>query len=67
MASFLFRNTRPEIEQLIEAVSVYNIAAELAENKNHVHGPGSFLPELLDQMYQIDETTFEKYVHKVEV
>ena len=66
MASFLFRNTRPEIEQLIEAVSVYNIAAELAENKT-MSMALIILPELLDQMYQIDETTFEKYVHKVEV
>lgn len=67
IASFLFRDTQPEMNQLIEAVSIYNIAAEKAENESHVHGPGTFLPELLDQMYQIDYSTYEKYINKVEV
>lgn len=67
VASFLFRNTQPSIEALIEAVSIYNIAAELAENEKHVRGPGSFLPELLDQLYNLDYATFEKYVNKEEV
>lgn len=67
VASFLFKNTNPSIDDLIEAVSVYNIAAELAEKASYVHGPGSFLPELLDQLYQLEDVTYEKYLKKEEV
>ncbi|MFB2004504.1 hydroxyethylthiazole kinase [Staphylococcus aureus] len=67
ITSFLFRNNHPQQETLVEAVSFYNIAGEIAENADHVKGPGSFLPELLDQMYLLDYQTFEKYVRKEEV
>ncbi|MCD9067606.1 hydroxyethylthiazole kinase [Staphylococcus pasteuri] len=67
IASFLFRNTKPKHETLVEAVSFYNIAGEIAASEDKVKGPGSFLPELLDQMYLLDYKTYEKYVKKEEV
>ena len=59
LASFLFRNTKPSIDLLVEAVSVYNIAAEFAEQAPHVNGPGTFLSELLDQLYQMNDITYK--------
>ena len=59
LASFLFRNTQPSIDLLVEAVSVYNIAAEFAEQAPHVNGPGTFLSELLDQLYQMNDITYK--------
>ena len=40
-------------------MSIYNIAAELAEKDQQVNGPGTFLPKLLDQMYNIDFNTYQ--------
>jgi len=67
LASFLFRNTQPSIDLLVEAVSVYNIAAEFAEQAPHVNGPGTFLSELLDQLYQMNDITYKNQVKKVEI
>ena len=64
LASFLFRNTQPSIDLLVEAVSVYNIAAEFAEQAPHVNGPGTFLSELLDQLYQINDIAYKNQVKR---
>lgn len=32
---------------------MYEIAAENAASKDHVHGPGSFVPAFLDELYAI--------------
>ena len=62
MASFLFRNTRPEIEQLIEAVSVYNIAAELAENKNHVMQREQILNHVWGYNSEVETNVVDVYI-----
>lgn len=67
VASFLFRETHPTLQVLEEAVSYYNIAAEIAEKDKQVKGPGSFLPNLLDQMYLIDYETYKLQVKRQEV
>ena len=67
IASFLFRNHHPQQETLVEAVGFYNIAGEVAENADHVKGPGSFLSELLDQLYLLNYQTYKKFVSKEEV
>lgn len=67
VASFLFRNTHPSIDALTEAVSVYNIAAQVAENSEQCHGPGSFIPALMDHIYNLDDTTYNEYLSIEEV
>lgn len=67
IASFLFRNQHPQQETLVEAVSFYNIAGEVAEEADHAKGPGSFLSELLDQLYLLNYQTYKKFVSKEEV
>ncbi|HEH3094619.1 TPA: thiamine phosphate synthase [Staphylococcus aureus] len=52
IAGFLFRETEPDIEALIEAVSVFNIAAEVAAENENCGGPGTFSPLLLDTLYK---------------
>lgn len=44
VASFLFREENPTLQVLEEAVSIYNIAAEIAEKDRQVNGPGTFYP-----------------------
>lgn len=39
---------------MIEAVSVYNIAAERAEQLSDSKGPGTFLTQFIDALYRID-------------
>lgn len=67
VASFLFREENPTLQVLEEAVSIYNIAAEIAEKDQQVNGPGTFLPKLLDQMYNIDFNTYRHQVKRQEV
>ena len=43
VASFLFRR-KSTLQVLEEAVSIYNIAAEIAEKDQQVNGPGTFYP-----------------------
>ena len=40
----LFREENPTLQVLEEAVSIYNIAAEIAEKDQQVNGPGTFYP-----------------------
>lgn len=44
VASFLFREENPTLQVLEEAVSIYNIVAEIAEKDQQVNGPGTFYP-----------------------
>ncbi len=67
VASFLFREETPSLQVLEEAVSIYNIAAERAEQDQQVIGPGTFLSKLLDQMYVIDFNTYQQQVKRQEV
>lgn len=67
VASFLFREENPTLQVLEEAVSIYNIAAEIAEKDRQVNGPGTFLPKLLDRMYNIDFNTYQHQVKRQEV
>ncbi|RDA91416.1 hypothetical protein CP533_6907 [Ophiocordyceps camponoti-saundersi (nom. inval.)] len=41
------------------AVVVYAVAAELAAAKDHVRGPGSFVPAFLDELYGLGRATAE--------
>ena len=45
VASFLFREENPTLQVLEEAVSIYNIAAEIAEKDQQVNGPGTFFTQ----------------------
>ena len=67
VASFLFREENPTLQVLEEAVSIYNIVFEIAEKDQQVNGPGTFLPKLLDQMYNIDFNTYQHQVKRQEV
>lgn len=67
VAGFLFRNTHPSLQVLEESVSYYNIAAEIAEKSEKVNGPGTFLPQLLDEMYQLNYDTYKQFVKREEV
>ncbi|RLY71719.1 hydroxyethylthiazole kinase, partial [Staphylococcus hominis] len=67
VAGFLFRNTHPSLQVLEESVSYYNIAAEIAEKSEKVNGPGTFLSQLLDEMYQLNYDTYKQFVKREEV
>ncbi len=54
VGAFLFRNENPDIYDLAEAVSVYNVAAERAEQLSETKGPGTFLVQFIDALYRID-------------
>ena len=64
VASFVDSET-PSINALIEAVSLYNIAAEKAEQISA--GPGSFKVELLNALYNMTFETDIQYQNKQEV
>ncbi|CDR52456.1 hydroxyethylthiazole kinase [Staphylococcus schweitzeri] len=67
IAGFLFRNTKPDIDALIEAVSVFNIAAELAAENENCNGPGTFSSILLDMLYRLDNMTYQQWIRIEEV
>lgn len=58
IASFLNRNLTPSIENVIEAVSIFNIAAEQAEGETSSQGPGSFLTRFVDKLYTIEHSEY---------
>src|SRR5699024_4309452 len=64
VASFV-ESEDPSINALIEAVSIYNIAAEQAEQSSA--GPGTFKVELLNALYNITFETYLQYHNKQEV
>ena len=63
----MFRDTHPSIETLVEAVSVYNIAAERAEQLSDSKGPGTFLTHFIDALYRIDTDAVNENRHVEEV
>ncbi|HLR18762.1 MAG TPA: hydroxyethylthiazole kinase [Staphylococcus sp.] len=67
VASFLEPKTLPQLEQLVEAVSIYNIAAEKAESLSSSKGPGTFAVELLNALYKISYDDYLKLNHRQEV
>lgn len=58
IASFLNRSLAPSIESVIEAVSIFNIAAEQAESETSPQGPGSFLTRFVDKLYTIEHSEY---------
>ena len=66
MLDFYLEKTEPDIEALIEAVSVFNIAAEVAAENENCGGPGTFSP-LLDTLYHLNETTYQQRIRIQEV
>ena len=66
VASFV-DSEHPSIDALIEAVSLYNIAAEKAEESVQNRGPGSFAVELLNALYKVSFEAYEQYSNIEEV
>ncbi|EGQ3483607.1 hydroxyethylthiazole kinase [Staphylococcus pseudintermedius] len=62
VASFLLGETKPSIDQLIEAVSYYNISAEQAELREGADLPGTFLVAFIDALNQ---TLAESYLLEI--
>lgn len=60
IASFLNKRLSPDIYNVIEAVSIYNIAAEQAEDEVIAQGPGTFLTRFIDKLYSIDHSDYIK-------
>lgn len=58
IASFLNKRLSPTIDDVIEAVSIYNIAAEQAEKEATAKGPGTFLTRFVDMLYTIEHTDY---------
>ena len=58
IASFLNRSLTPSIDNVIEAVSIFNIAAEQAESETASVGPGSFLTHFVDKLYTIEHSEY---------
>lgn len=64
VAAFLQRETNPDADTLVEAVSVYNIAAEHAQQRTNDQGPGSFLTALMDALYHISSDEVAQQIKK---
>ncbi|AJC95559.1 hydroxyethylthiazole kinase [Staphylococcus hyicus] len=67
VASFLLSQKKPGIEVLIEAVSIFNIAAEHAELSQGADLPGTFLVSFVNALNQVDEATYHQEIKKREV
>ncbi|MEC5302371.1 MULTISPECIES: hydroxyethylthiazole kinase [Staphylococcus] len=67
IASFLNKDNKVTIEMLIEAISIYNIASEQAEQNSKNNGPGSFMVELLNALYHIKYDHYLKMSNRQEV
>jgi thiamine-phosphate diphosphorylase/hydroxyethylthiazole kinase len=59
IAAFLAVNKGDKLVATVAAILLYTIAAELAAAEEHVHGPGSFLPEWIDQLYKLSRESAE--------
>jgi thiamine-phosphate diphosphorylase/hydroxyethylthiazole kinase len=59
IAAFLAVNKGDKLVATVAAILLYTIAAELAAAEEHVHGPGSFLPEWIDQLYTLSRESTE--------
>lgn len=67
IASFLNKDNKVTIEMLLEAISIYNIASEQAEQNSKNNGPGSFMVELLNALYHIKYDHYLKMSNRQEV
>ncbi len=52
---------------LIDAISIYNIASEQAEQNSKNNGPGSFMMELLNALYHIQYDDYLTLSNRQEV
>ncbi len=67
IASFLLGEETPSIEQLTQAVSFYNIAAEQAELREGADLPGTFLVAFIDALNQTSAESYQLEIKKREV
>ena len=67
IASFLLGDEIPSIEQLTQAVSFYNIAAEQAELREGADLPGTFLVAFIDALNQTSAESYQLEIKKREV
>ena len=62
IASFVNKQLEPKIDDVAEAVTIYNIAAEHAAQV--ADGPGSFLTQFIDALYNV---TYDDYLTQRQV
>lgn len=62
IASFVNKQLEPKIDDIAEAVTIYNIAAEHAAQV--ADGPGSFLTQFIDALYNV---TYDDYLTQRQV
>lgn len=67
VGAFLTEKGKVQIQQLEEAVAIYNIAAEAAEQLAGHQGPASFMTALLDALYHISYDDYLKSNRRTEV
>ncbi|MCD8872536.1 hydroxyethylthiazole kinase [Staphylococcus gallinarum] len=67
VGAFLTEKGKVHIQQLEEAVAIYNIAAEAAEQLAGHQGPASFMTALLDALYHISYDDYLKSNRRTEV
>ncbi|PTH22748.1 hydroxyethylthiazole kinase [Staphylococcus arlettae] len=62
IASFVNKQLAPKVDIIEEAVSIYNIAAEQAAQA--INGPGAFLTQFIDALYNV---TYDDYLAQRQV
>lgn len=67
IASFLNQDKKVTVDRLIDAISIYNIASEQAEQNSKNNGPGSFMIELLNALYHIQYDDYLTLSNRQEV
>lgn len=67
VGAFLTEKGKVQIQQLEEAVAIYNIAAGAAEQLAGHQGPASFMTALLDALYHISYDDYLKSNRRTEV
>ena len=67
IASFLDQDKKVTVDMLIDAISIYNIASEQAEQNSKNNGPGSFMIELLNALYHIQYDDYLTLSNRQEV
>lgn len=67
IGAFLTDKGNIKLQQLEEAVSIYNIAAEAAEQLSGQQGPASFMTALLDALYHISYDDYLNSNCRIEV
>lgn len=60
VASFIYNETKPTLALLTEAMTTYTVASELAEKLPNGTLPGHFAVNLIDSLYQIQESDVAK-------